>query len=81
MTQTNYIDYTEKLPFLVFFYMIYNFCLDIAWLFDYLNNPKYWDRQAWANSVDPDQMLQNAASDQGLQCLPLIKHHFRHINR
>ena len=26
---------------------------------EYLNNPKYWDRQAWANSVDPDQMLQN----------------------
>ena len=37
----------------------------------YHNNPKYWDRQAWANSVDPDQMLQNAASDQGLHCLPL----------
>ena len=27
------------------------------------NNPNYWDRQAWANNVDPDQMLQNAASD------------------
>ena len=26
----------------------------------------------WANSVDPDQMPQNAASDQGLHCLPLI---------
>ena len=25
----------------------------------YSNNPKYWDRQAFANSVDPDQMLQN----------------------
>ena len=24
----------------------------------YINNPKYWDRQAWANSLDPDQMLQ-----------------------
>ena len=36
--------------------------------------PKYLDRQAWANSVDPDQMLQNAASDQGLHCLPLIWH-------
>ena len=27
--------------------------------------PKYLDRQAWANSVDPDQMPQNVASDQG----------------
>ena len=25
-----------------------------------------------ANSADPDQMLQNAASDQGLHCLPPI---------
>ena len=24
----------------------------------------YWDRQALANSVDPDQMPQNVASDQ-----------------
>ena len=31
----------------------------------YRNDPKYWDRQAWANSVDPDQMPQNVASDQG----------------
>ena len=39
----------------------------------YHNNPKYWDRQAWANSVNPDQMLQNRASDQDLYCLPLIQ--------
>ena len=32
----------------------------------YRNNPKYWDRQAWAHSVDPDRMPQNAASDQDL---------------
>ena len=25
----------------------------------YHNYPKYWGRQAWANSVDPDQSLQN----------------------
>ena len=25
----------------------------------------------WANSVDPDQMQQNVASDQGLHCLPI----------
>ena len=36
--------------------------------------------QAWANSVDPDQMMQNAASDQGLHCLELILRFFRHMN-
>ena len=36
----------------------------------YHNNPKYWDKKAFANSVDPDQMPQNAASDQGLHYLP-----------
>ena len=35
----------------------------------------YWDRHARANSVDPDQMPQNAASDQGLHCLP----HFQQV--
>ena len=39
----------------------------------YHNNPEYWDRQTWANSVDPDQTLQNATSDQGLHCLSLIQ--------
>ena len=33
---------------------------------------KYLDRQAWSNSVDPDQMLHSAASDLGLHFLPLI---------
>ena len=32
-------------------------------------------------TVDPDQMPQNVASDQDLHCLPLIQHYFRHINR
>ena len=50
-------------------------------LLTYHNNPKYWDRQACINSVDPDQMLQNAVSDQGPHWLPLIQHFFRHINR
>ena len=53
-------------------------------MFEYLgygNNPKYWDRQTWANSVDPDQMQQNTVSDQGLHCLPLIQHYFRNIIR
>ena len=30
----------------------------------YDNNPKFWDRQAWANSEDPDQTLETVASDQ-----------------
>ena len=29
----------------------------------------YSDRQAWANNVDPDEMLQNTESHQGLHCL------------
>ena len=33
----------------------------------------YWDRQAQTNSIDLDQMLQNAASDLSLHGLPLIK--------
>ena len=33
----------------------------------------YLDRQAWANSVDPDEMPQNVASQQGLHCLLLIQ--------
>ena len=32
----------------------------------YSNNPKYWDKQAWANIADPDQILQNVVSDQDL---------------
>ena len=35
----------------------------------------------FANSVDPDQMPQNVASDQGLHCLPCIQQCFRHIKR
>ena len=33
----------------------------------------YSDKQAWANSVDPDEMPQNAASHQALHCLPFIQ--------
>ena len=40
--------------------------------FSYHIYPKYLDRQAWANSVDPDQMPQNVPSDQVLHCLPFI---------
>ena len=33
-----------------------------------INDPKFSDRYAWANSADPDQ------SDQGLHCLPFCLH-------
>ena len=45
----------------------------------YHNNPKYWDRRAFANSIDPDQTPQNVASDQGLHSLPYTQQYFRHI--
>ena len=31
----------------------------------------YSDRPAWANSVDPNELPQNVASDLGLHCLPI----------
>ena len=34
----------------------------------YCINHMYWDRQAWANSADLDETLQNVASHQGLHC-------------
>ena len=33
----------------------------------------YLDRQAWVNSIDPDETPQNAASHLGLHYLPLIQ--------
>ena len=42
--------------------------------------PKCLDRQACANSVDPDQMPQNVASDQGLHCFSLLQQLFGHVN-
>ena len=42
----------------------------VKWLiWDYVCHiyPKYLDRETWANSVDPNQMLQNAVSACGLQ--------------
>ena len=35
--------------------------------------PKYWESLACTNIEDPDQMLQNAESDQDLHCLLLIQ--------
>ena len=34
------------------------------------NDPKFSDRQVWANTLDPDQ----TAPDQGLHCLPFGLH-------
>ena len=39
----------------------------------YRSKRKYWDRQAWANSVDLDRIPYNAMFDQGLHCLSLIQ--------
>ena len=44
-----------------FFFVLYNFH----------NHHMYLDRQAWAKSVDPDEMPQTVASHLGLHCLPL----------
>ena len=41
----------------------------------------YSDKEASANSVDPDQTLKNATSDQGLHCLPLIQQRLDTANR
>ena len=45
------------------------FCWNVA----YRIYAKYSVGKAWANGVDPDQMLQNAASDLGQHWLPLIQ--------
>ena len=59
-----------------------SFCLNTkGTVIAFSNNPKYWERNTFANSVDPDQMPQNAASDQGLHCLSYIQQYFRYINR
>ena len=43
----------------------------MSWLKSaYSNDPKFSDRQVWANSIDPDQ----TAPDQGLHCLPFCLH-------
>ena len=39
----------------------------------YRNNPNFWDKHVWANSVDRDQTPQKAASDLGLHCLLFIQ--------
>ena len=41
---------------------------------DYRNDPKFSDRQVWANSADPDQTAPKEQSDQGLHCLQFPLH-------
>ena len=38
------------------------------------------DKQAWANSVDPDKTPRNAASHQGLYCLPFTQQYLDTIS-
>ena len=38
----------------------------------------YSEKQALANSAEPDQTPRDAASDQGLHCLPLIQQFYAH---
>ena len=47
----------------------------------YHDDPKYSDRQACVNSLDPDQMLHSVAYHQGLHSLLLFQQFYRHINR
>ena len=49
----------------------------------YRNDPKFSDKQVWANSADPDQtaplLLLEEQSDQGLHCLLFHLHLFDEI--
>ena len=56
-------------------------CIIKPELIIYHYNPKYWDREVLANSVNQDQTLLNVAFDQGLHYLPYIQQYFRFINR
>ena len=48
-------------------------CLEMYQL-NYRNDPVFLDRQVWANRVDPDQLLLEEQSDQGVHCLPFRPH-------
>ena len=68
LTETNkhkyYINVLKYLSYLLCFFLCFFFS----------------DRQTWANSLDPDQTPQNAASDLGLNCLTLIQQFQVHQN-
>ena len=46
----------------------------------YRNDPKFPDKQVWANSADPDQTALEEQSDQGLHCLLFHLHLFDEIH-
>ena len=49
------------------------------WVYSYPHNdPKFSDKQAWANSVDPDQTA--PLSGQGLHCLPFHMYFWTHYS-
>ena len=60
-------------PLLLHFYWRYLFPANPRVNHYYRIYHMYLDRQAWANSVDPDETPQNAASHLSLHCLPLIQ--------
>ena len=65
-----------------FFKLEWNLWIKFTLRFFFLsvyNNPTYCDRQVLGNSVGPDQMPLNLASDQGLHCLLHIQQYFGHI--
>ena len=53
-------------------------CLGLEQLVNYHKDPKFSDRQVWANSVDPDQtaplLLLEEQFDVGLHCLQFRRH-------
>ena len=63
------------MPGLVWVFTVCVWHITVFSVISYHTYSKYSDRQVQANSVDPDQMLQNASagSDQGLHYLPLIQ--------
>ena len=48
---------------------------NMSYAIAYHNDPKYLDRQLWANNTDPDQTAPQ--SNQGLHCLLIL--HLHHL--
>ena len=66
----------RKLDWNIFFFKLSKHIFMKTWkkkITTYRIYHMYSDRQAWANSVDPDEMPLKAASHQGLHCLPPIQ--------
>ena len=76
-------SYTEKIKYPLFNFF-YWYCLATyqnshsvtASQYKYRNDPKFSDRQAWANSADPDQTAPLfAIPSASFECIPLRKSH------